>query len=253
MSNLYANTGVDLDLILYQGTGAQTTGIIDDTGQDLGNRYSSGSVGYDLGFVAQSGQDIGRILGGEVAAVWRSRGTDVVWSSSADSVVSTAWHYVTMFKNTSSDWNKITSDTDTVIVGNNWGTNKGQKFALPCPQGWSAYAFRVVLNQTSASIDVALGTISYTTTFDYDSRWTDPGQIHLSELRHPNSYTTTFVLYGKNGYGNVHAGDEWYDDGSEFSYGYFPYYDQTFSTVPLIITLKNNGIATRTYRATVKF
>ena len=231
MSSLYANTGVDLNLILYSGTGASETGIIDDTGQDLGYKYSSGSVGYDLGFVAKSGQDIGRILGGEVVAVWRSKETDR--STNSASVIDSAWHYVTMFKSTSSDWSKKDTTTESMQLGTH------DTPSLEEDSSSSAVAYRVTALGTDCSIDIALGTPS-----------SNDGKVWIDEIRSPNSYTKTFVVCGTGGSNYVYKKTkvdiggvvEWYD---------IPY--EVLSYVTLTITAKVNNVATRRYTMTFSY
>ena len=235
MSSLYANTGVDLNLILYSGTGASETGIIDDTGQDLGYKYSSGSVGYDLGFVAKSGQDIGRILGGEVAAVWRSKETDA--STDSASVIDSAWHYVTMFKNTSEDWTKIEASSETRHLGLHANGSLWRK-TPKC----SAVAYHVTALGTDGSIDISLGTPS-----------SNDGKVWIDEIRSPNSYTKNFVVCGL-------GGTDYYEKFvSGYTNDYGDYVESHWerisilSYVTLTITAKVNNVATRRYTMTFSY
>lgn len=238
MSSLYANTGVDLSLILYSGTGASETGIIDDTGQDLGYKYSAGSVGYDLGFVAKSGQDIGRILGGEVAAVWRSKETDA--STDSASVISSAWHYVTMFKSTSEDWTKVDSSSESLHIGTH---NTG---SLLSKSRCSAVAYHVTALDTDSSIDISLGTPS-----------SNDGRVWIDEIRSPNSYTKNFVVCGQGGgrytekYVSGSGGNP--DDYAGDWVASHWEYTAILSYVTLTITAKASNVATRRYTMTFSY
>lgn len=232
MPNLYANSGVDLDLIFFDGTGANTTGIIDDTGQDIGYKYSAGSVGMDLGFVASSGQDVGRILGGEVAEIWRSReviksdSEKLIWkryyeSSESAVAASSAWHLVTMFKNTSSDWEKVSNTTESQWIGLHGGWLGHFRYYGRI----SAYAFRVVAMDTEGSVDISLGAPS-----------SNDGNVWITEIRSPNAYTKTFVVCGLGGENLTDSDSDSEDDP-----------DPIYSYRTLTITTKVRGIATRTY------
>lgn len=231
MSSIYANTGVDLSLILYSGTGASETGIIDDTGQDLGYKYSSGSVGYDLGFVAKSGQDIGRILGGEVVAVWRSKETDR--STDSASAIDSAWHYVTMFKSTSEDWTKKEASSESMQLG----THDTPSFYED--SSCSAVAYRVTALGTDSSIDINLGTPS-----------SNDGKVWIDEIRSPNSYTKTFVVCGRGG-SNYEYKYTKVDIDGVVDWAYVPY--EVLSYVTLTITAKVNNVATRRYTMTFSY
>lgn len=234
MSSLYANTGVDLNLILYSGTGASETGIIDDTGQDLGYKYSSGSVGYDLGFVAKSGQDIGRILGGEVVAVWRSKETDA--STDSASVISSAWHYVTMFKSTSEDWTKKEVSSESMQIGTH------RVGAMLLEHKCTAVAFHVTALGTDSTVDISLGTPSLSSA----EAW-DYGKVWIDEIRSPNSYTKNFVVCGQGGtgYTTTTTKDEYGDEHTS--------YHPSYSYVTLTITAKVNNVATRRYTMTFSY
>lgn len=229
-------------MLFYTGTGASMTGIIDDTGQDIGYKYSAGSLGLDLGFVASSGQDVGRILGGEVAEIWRSR--EVIKDSSAKyawkyyygnsesaSAASSAWHLVTMFKSTSSDWRKVTSTTENLNIGCHGGS---------WSHGYlSAYAFRVTAIDEEGSIDISLGTPS-----------SNDGSVWITETRSPNNYTKTFVVCGAGGTNN---NDRYYSEyDGERNWDVYET-NPIYSYRTLTITTKVRGVATRTYSVRFKY
>ena len=233
MSSLYANTGCDLDLILYKGTGALTTEIFDDTGTDIGLKYTSGSTGYDLGFVGSSGQDIGRVLGGDVLAVWRSNQTDL--ADNSDDPISDAWHNVTMFSSDKSKWTKIEKEVEELSIGQHYSST-GLFFSK---KKYGAYAFHLMANGDSAEIEVSLGSPS-----------SSDGKVWIAEERSPNTYTKNFVIVGQGG---EETKKEWVSakddpDGQ----GYYKYV-AVKSSISLTIKLKMGGLAIKSYYAKLSF
>ena len=245
MSSIYANTGVDLSLILYSGTGASETGIIDDTGQDLGYKYSSGSVGYDLGLVAKSGQDIGRILGGEVAAVYVSEAclsSNFYWSGNSvdtNSVISAAWDKVSHFSTQKDKWTRCTGS-----IG----------FALPRSstryvpyQYYIAVAFHVVVNSVDASASASLSGVTRgvgdnSQLHNAEESYSANYGLHITEVRRPSSGEMNFVVAGRSGY-KGHCTWEWHADYQYWDYEKFtPVYDY----LPVVVSAKVNEVTTRT-------
>lgn len=238
MSSLYANTGCDLDLILYKGTGPGSIYIYDDTGTDLGQKYSSGSVGYDLGFAAPSGQDIGRILGGDVLAVWRSNLTDA--SDGASDPISDAWHLVTLFSSDKSKWNKITQDTEAYTLGRH-KKSAGSLFNQH-ERGYRAVAYHLMVNATNSDMEITLGAPSST-----------DGNVWIDEIRSPNAYTKNFVVVG---YGGVNE-RKWYEDGytdehDDWVAGQW-HTEMVMSSISLYVNLKIGGLTTKSYAAKLSF
>lgn len=243
MSSLYANTGCDLDLILFTGTGPGSLYIYDDTGQDLGERYVKGSVGYDLGFVAPSGQDIGRILGGDVAAIWRSTKQAMPYKTYASDCISTSWGLVDKFSSTKDGWSRITAESETLEIGehqsafrsyyNNWPI----KYYGPY---YGSYAFHVVAHATDAEIEVSLG-----------SPTSGDGKVWIDEIRSPNPTTKNFVVVGLGGTRITWTVEEDIYDGSSENKLWVDH--PVWSYVTLYIKLKIGGTVARTYAAKLKF
>ena len=243
MSSLYANTGCDLDLILFTGTGPGSLYIYDDTGQDLGERYVKGSVGYDLGFVAPSGQDIGRILGGDLVAIWRSTKQAMPYKTYASDCISTSWGLVDKFSSTKDGWSRITADSEELEIGQHQHVSRSYYYNYP----WSyygpyygSYAFHVVAHATDAEIEVSLGSPS-----------SGDGKVWIDEIRSPNPTTKNFVVVGLGGTNitwTVHQEPNATDhmDKSWIC-------NTVWSYVTLYIKLKIGGTVARTYAAKLKF
>ncbi len=227
MSGLYANTGVDLDLILYTGSGAQTTEIYDDTGLDIGLKYSSGDTGYALGFQVHDGRDVGRILGGEVAEIWRTEQTKRSRDRSA--VESAGWELVNAFKKDKFQWKKVTSTTDSRTIGIH-------HCLAPHPY-YGAYAFHVAANATDSEVEVSLGGVS----------GGSGGGIWLSEIRSPNTYTKNFLVVGLGS--ELETKEDYVNEDGSVVKQYVPVYQR----VRLRITLKASGIPTRSYVMNLSF
>lgn len=233
MSGLYANTGCDLDLILYKGKAGQATYIFDDTGTDLGYKYAKGSAGWDLGFKVEDGTDIGRILGGDVVAVWRS--SQCKGSSSSD-VIADAWHYVTMFSSDKSSWTKIEQDVESYHIG----THTGGTSNFTRKSAYGAYAYHLMLNIEGADVEITLGSPS-----------SSDGSVWINETRSPNKYTRNFVIVGQGGTNVSKEYEESYDDDGSYSSRWV--YTPIYSSVQLKIAIKVDGAVTREYYAKLSF
>lgn len=233
MSSLYANTGCDLDMILYKGEGPGSVYIFDDTGTDIGTKYSRGSTGYDLGFIGSSGQDLGRILGGDVMAVWRSNQTDKADNESDP--INDAWHLVTMFSSDKSKWTKVEQEVESLNIGQHYSVIN----YFTSKRKYSAYAYHLMANGDSSSIEVTLGSPS-----------SSDGKVWIAEIRAPNSYTKNFVIVGQGGNETkkewVSAKDD--PDGQ----GYYKYV-AVKSAVTLRISMKIGGLAVKNYSARLEF
>lgn len=221
MSSIYANTGVDLDLIFDKGTGASMTEIIDDTGQDIGYKYTSGSAGFDTGLVASSGQDLGRILGGTIGRVWRGPQTDR--KATANEAISAAWNSLTSFKTTNTSWTNLPATTNDVEIG--------YHFTSKNPTKYSAYAFHVELATLYGDVTPTLGAPT-----------SNDGKVWLTEIRSPDVKTKNFVVCG--------LGGDRLEDGGKNDFGVQMYY-MVYSYITLTIAIKNAGVTTKT--CTVKF
>lgn len=237
MGSLYANTGCDLDLILYKGTGSLTTEIFDDTGTDIGAKYTSGSTGYDLGFIGSSGQDIGRILGGDVMAIWRSNRTS--YSDGSSDPIDDAWHMVTMFSSDKSKWNKVEKEAEALTIGRHKG---GSGLLSKRDRGYGAYAYHLMANGDGAEMEITLG-----------SPTSSDGKVWINEIRSPNAYTKNFVIVG---YGGNNT-DDWYESGytdgnGEYHSGTW-HHDAIMSSITLYIKLKVGGLTTKSYSAKLNF
>ena len=67
-ANYKNSAGTDLDNLFYTNNGnAGPVGYLVANGQDLGNRYVSGSLGYNVGYKNAAGTDLGFIRGNLVA------------------------------------------------------------------------------------------------------------------------------------------------------------------------------------------
>ena len=67
-SNFLNSEGTDLDDVFYvNNSNAGALGFLMYNGQDLGNRYPSGSLGYNVGYKNSAGTDIGYLRGKLVA------------------------------------------------------------------------------------------------------------------------------------------------------------------------------------------
>ena len=221
MSSLYANSGVDLDMIFFTGTGASMTGIIDDTGQDIGYKYSAGSANWDTGLVASSGQDIGRILGGEIAVIWHGPQTDKTTAS--DAAITAAWNSLSNFKASDSSWTKLPETTDSLSIGKHGTSKKKVKY--------SAYAFHAELAAVGGEIIPTLGAPT-----------SNDGKVWLTEIRSPDDKVKNFVVCGLGGDKLVkkEEDNEWKD-----------VYYSVYSYVTLTIAMKVAGITSKL--CTVKF
>lgn len=226
MSSIYANTGVDIDLIFDKGTGASMTDIIDDTGQDIGYKFSAGSADWDTGLVSSSGQDIGRILGGATARIWYSKETGL--STASSTVIDQAWGYATDFKETDKSWTKLGDTQPELSIGKHGYSKKSEA-------NIGAYAFHVRLASTDGDVAAKLGAL--------DS--SGGGEVGLTEVRSPDSATRNFVVWGKGGAKYYIEYDE--DDYAQET----PIYVYVYSYVTLTITAKISG--TPVWTKSVKF
>ena len=234
MSSLYANTGCDLDLILYKGTGPGAVYIYDDTGSDIGQKYAKGTTGYNLGFKVADGTDVGRILGGDVVAIWRS--SHCTSSSSADDAIADAWHNVTMFSSDKSKWTKIEQDVESYHIGTHFhGTSLWRHNA-----GYGAYAYHLMLNIVGAEAEITLGSPS-----------SSDGKVWLTEIKSPNSYTKNFVIAGLGGTNASKKYVETYGDDGSYSSRWE--YTAIYSSIQLKIAIKSGGSVTREYYAKLSF
>lgn len=234
MGNLYANTGCDLDLILYKGTGPGATYIYDDTGTDIGLKYTKGSTGYDLGFKVADGTDVGRILGGDVVSIWRSSQCKDTSSSDA---INDAWHYVTMFSSDKSNWKKIEQDVETLSIG----THTAGTSYFSTKSSYGAYAYHLMFNFDEADAEVTLGSPS-----------SGDGKVWIAETRSPNKYTKNFVIVGQGG-SNVTK--EYVESGSGSDGDYESHWEYTpiYSSIQLKIAIKVGGTVTKEYYAKLSF
>lgn len=67
-SNFFNSSGTDLDnLFQITNSNAGTLGYVCSNGEDLGNRYPTGSLGTTIGYYSSAGTDIGYIRTKEVA------------------------------------------------------------------------------------------------------------------------------------------------------------------------------------------
>lgn len=67
-SNYRTSAGTDLDSVFYiNNSNAGAIGFKVAEGQDLGNRYVSGSLGYNVGLKNSAGTDLGYLRGGMIA------------------------------------------------------------------------------------------------------------------------------------------------------------------------------------------
>ena len=67
-ANYKNSAGTDLDNLFYTNNGnAGAIGFLVTDGQDLGNRYISGSLGYNVGYKNAAGTDLGFLRGNLVA------------------------------------------------------------------------------------------------------------------------------------------------------------------------------------------
>ena len=253
MSSIYANTGVDIDLIFFKGTGASMTNIIDDTGQDIGYKYSAGSADWDTGLVASSGQDIGRILGGEIAAVYvsktclSSKGYQRGETPDTSEPITAAWNEVSKFSSQKDSWTRCTGSISYTTARDTYGIVE---------QRYMAIAFHVVLNAVDASVDASLSSVSRGSGDNYlmhgyvydSSYYSDDYGLRIVETRRPADNEVNFVVAGRSGY-KRHCDWEWHNDWDYWDYdSSYVVYD----SVSVNIAAKINSTTTRNLVVTLK-